>query len=192
MSPRTKQQYEDIRTERRSLILNRAMELFAMEGYHNTSISKIAEGAGISKGLIYNYFESKEELIRTIIIDGLNRLGDLLDPNSDGSITKEELRLFIEDSFEMMRRDLHFWTLYFSLMTQPHVLKLVHDKLEETLLLYQSMLGKYFAKQNYEDPETEALIFGALMDGIGLNFIANPDLFPVEKIKNRLIQLYCS
>jgi len=171
--------------------MNAALELFAMEGYHNSSIHKIAVKAGISKGLMYNYFDNKKDLIRTIIIDGLDRLVDLLDPNRDGSITKEELRLFIELSFEMMRKDLHFWTLYFSLMTQPQVLNLVHDKLEETLLLYQAMLGKYFEMLNYEDPETEALIFGALMDGIGLNFIANPDLFPMEKIKNRLIQLYC-
>ncbi|TFH33099.1 MAG: TetR/AcrR family transcriptional regulator [Bacteroidia bacterium] len=191
MSPRTKQQFENIRVERKSHIMNAALELFAMEGYHNTSIHKIAVKAGISKGLMYNYFDNKEDLIRTIIIDGLDRLVDLLDPNRDGSITKEELKLFIELSFEMMRKDLHFWTLYFSLMTQPQVLNLVHDKLEETLLLYQAMLGKYFEMLNYEDPETEALIFGALMDGIGLNFIANPDLFPMEKIKNRLIQLYC-
>lgn len=191
MSPRTKQQFENIRVERKSHIMNAALELFAMEGYHNTSIHKIAVKAGISKGLMYNYFDNKEDLIRTIIIDGLDRLVYLLDPNRDGSITKEELKLFIELSFEMMRKDLHFWTLYFSLMTQPQVLNLVHDKLEETLLLYQAMLGKYFEMLNYEDPETEALIFGALMDGIGLNFIANPDLFPMEKIKNRLIQLYC-
>lgn len=191
MSPRTKQQFENIRVERKSHIMNAALELFAMEGYHNSSIHKIAVKAGISKGLMYNYFDNKKDLIRTIIIDGLDRLVDLLDPNRDGSITKEELRLFIELSFEMMRKDLHFWTLYFSLMTQPQVLNLVHDKLEETLLLYQAMLGKYFEMLNYEDPETEALIFGALMDGIGLNFIANPDLFPMEKIKNRLIQLYC-
>jgi len=109
-----------------------------------------------------------------------------------GYYSNYQVKLFIENSFDMMRKDLHFWALYFSLMTQPQVLKLVHDKLEETLLLYQSMLGKYFEMLEYEDPETEALIFGALMDGIGLNFIANPDLFPIEKIKNRLIQQYCS
>ena len=64
MSPRTKQQFEDIREEKRSLIMKVALELFAEEGYHNTSISKIASRAGISKGLLYNYFDSKEDLIK--------------------------------------------------------------------------------------------------------------------------------
>ncbi|MEZ5000261.1 MAG: TetR/AcrR family transcriptional regulator [Bacteroidales bacterium] len=191
MSPRTKQQFRDIREEKRSLILGVSLELFAEEGYHNASISKIAERAGISKGLIYNYFESKEDLIRTIIIDGLDRLGVLLDPNRDGVITRGEMRLFIEQSFEMMGNDIHFWTLYFSLMTQSQVLRLVSEKLEETLLLYQGMLGRYFRMLGSEDPETGALIFGVLMDGIGLNFIMNPEFFPIEKVKARLIQLYC-
>ena len=141
MSPRTKQQFMSIREEKRSLILGVALELFAEEGYHNASISMIAERAGISKGLMYNYFESKEDLIRTIIIEGLDRLGALLDPNRDGTITREEMRLFIEQSFEMMGNDTHFWTLYFSLMTQSQVLKLVSEKLEETLLFTSGCLG---------------------------------------------------
>lgn len=191
MSPRTKKQYAEIREGKRSLILNVALEQFAKEGYHNASISNIAKSAGISKGLIYNYFESKEELIRTIIIDGLERIGALMDPDRDGVITKEEMRSFIELAFEMMSRDNHFWTLYYSLLTQSQVLNLVREKLEATFMLYQDMLSRYFRMLGHEDPDTDAIIFGSLMDGIGLNFIANPGIFPVEKVKNRLIQLYC-
>lgn len=191
MSPRTKKQFAEIREGKRSLILNVALEQFAKEGYHNASISKIAKSAGISKGLIYNYFESKEELIRTIIIDGLERIGALMDPDRDGVITKEEMRSFIELAFEMMSRDNHFWTLYYSLLTQSQVLNLVREKLEATFMLYQDMLSRYFRMLGHEDPETDAIIFGSLMDGIGLNFIANQGIFPIEKVKNRLIQLYC-
>jgi len=54
MTPRTEQQYEEIRKSKKKLILDTALELFATEGYYPTSISKIAERARISKGLIYN------------------------------------------------------------------------------------------------------------------------------------------
>ncbi|HRW21852.1 MAG TPA: helix-turn-helix domain-containing protein, partial [Bacteroidales bacterium] len=63
MSPRTPEQFEEIRLSKHKLILDTAMKLFASSGYHNTSISKIAKEAGISKGLIYNYFDSKEDLL---------------------------------------------------------------------------------------------------------------------------------
>lgn len=43
-------------------ILQAALALFAEKGFHTTSVSQIAEAAGVSKGLTYNYFESKEKL----------------------------------------------------------------------------------------------------------------------------------
>ena len=60
MSPRTPQQFEEIREEKMTLIMDIALEHFANEGYHTTTINHIARHAGISKGLMYNYFESKE------------------------------------------------------------------------------------------------------------------------------------
>ena len=59
--PRTPEQFEKIREEKRNHIMEVALECFANEGYHSTSISKIAKSAGISKGLIYNYFELNED-----------------------------------------------------------------------------------------------------------------------------------
>ena len=84
MSPRTEKQYEQIREQKRALILETALRLFADEGFHSTSISKIAKGAGISKGLMYNYFGSKEELLKDIVISGISNLTDTFDPNKDG------------------------------------------------------------------------------------------------------------
>ncbi|HET6559885.1 MAG TPA: TetR/AcrR family transcriptional regulator, partial [Prolixibacteraceae bacterium] len=65
--PRTTVQFEAIREEKRKLILETALELFAENGYHGTSISHITKKAGISKGLLYNYFVSKEDVLKNII-----------------------------------------------------------------------------------------------------------------------------
>ncbi len=169
-----------------------ALELFAEEGFHSASISKIASKAGISKGLMYNYFDSKEELIKEIIEEGLDKLFAMLDPNKDGLVTKEEMKDFIEMMFDIMKANTKYWTLYFSLMLQPSVLKLVQDKVEKIYSTYIPMLSKYFESLGHEDPLTDAFIFGALLDGVAFSFIANAEHYPYEKIKNRLIQLYCS
>ncbi len=63
MSPRTQEQFEEMRESRRQQIMDAALELFAQEGYSHCSISQLAGHAGISKGLMYNYFESKEALL---------------------------------------------------------------------------------------------------------------------------------
>ena len=101
MSPRTEEQFKEIRDQKKQKILDAALEIFAEEGYYPSSISKIAKKAGISKGLIYNYFSSKEELIKIIAYDGIERLMVSFDPNHDGILTQEELIFMINESFSL-------------------------------------------------------------------------------------------
>ena len=60
MSPRTAQQFEQMRDERRDVILRAALGVFARRGFEATRIADIAEAAHMSHGLIYRYFPSKE------------------------------------------------------------------------------------------------------------------------------------
>ena len=73
MCPKTVVQNKIIRQEKKDLILRTALIVFAQEGYHASSVNKIADKANISKGLIYNYFESKEDLLRNIITNIMDR-----------------------------------------------------------------------------------------------------------------------
>lgn len=50
-------------TDKRKAILVAALRLIAENGFHGTAVSQIAEEAGVSVGIIYRYFESKDELI---------------------------------------------------------------------------------------------------------------------------------
>lgn len=44
-----------------------AFELFMKQGYENTTISNILKSAGISKGAMYHYFESKDEILDAVL-----------------------------------------------------------------------------------------------------------------------------
>ena len=84
MPPRTEKQFKEIRKDKKKIILDTSLELFAEKGIHSTSISMIAKKAGISKGLLYNYFDSKEELLKEIVFSGMNEIFNLFDPDKDG------------------------------------------------------------------------------------------------------------
>jgi hypothetical protein len=56
---------------------------------------------------------------------------------------------------------------------------------------YLKMLEEYFRSNGSEDPETDAIMLGAVLDGIGFHFMANTATFPVDKIKQKLINMYC-
>ncbi len=51
---------------KKKLILDAALEVFISKGYHNVTVSDIARRAGISKGSLYVYFRSREELFREL------------------------------------------------------------------------------------------------------------------------------
>ncbi len=190
MAPRTVEQYEQIREQKKALILEAALELFADEGFHNTSISKIAKSAGISKGLMYNYFESKEALLHEIVISGIKDLTGTFDPNNDGILTTEELEFFINQTFEILKTNTKYWKLYFAIILQPSVLKMFGTDFLNILAPIFKMLEEYFRRKGYEKPELESKLFGAILDGLSFHYIIDPANFPLEDIKKTLVNRY--
>ncbi|MBN1115576.1 MAG: TetR/AcrR family transcriptional regulator [Bacteroidales bacterium] len=190
MAPRTEQQFEIIREERKEQIMKVALELIAQDGFANVSISKIAAKAKISKGLMYNYFDSKEKMITEIMIGGFEELERVFDPNKDGILTDDELHFLIEETFRILQSNIKFWRLYFMIMFQPEVYKLIEKQLQKALKPFMNITYNYFVKRGYEDPAAEVSLFGAILDGVSLNFVMNPRIFPLEGIKSKLHSMY--
>ena len=190
MSPRTSQQLDKIRKERRKAIMDTSLEVFAEHSYESASISMIAKKVGISKGLMYNYFESKEDLLISLMMDGLDEMFNLFDPNKDGALTKEELTYFIDEIFNLMSRKRNFYKLYFALMMQPDVWKLFERKIEEIITPFMNILVDYYTKKGAKNPMLEAILIGAIFDGIGFNYVFNPDLYPLDDVKKLVIERF--
>ena len=196
MSPRTQEQFKEIRDSRKRQIMESALRLFAREGYEYCTISLLAQNTGISKGLMYNYFSSKQELLATIIEEGLNEIMNLFDPDHDGVLQSEELVDFIRKLFAAMREQQEFWTLFITLILQPGVRDHLKDKpLISYMNYFTSMLIEYFRKKGSEDPYLEMLTLSALIEGFGVLLIyANPPTqIPEEmmkKFENRIIDTY--
>ncbi len=59
--------FPDYREEAKNRIIKESVKFFSEKGYHKTKMSEIAESLGVSKGAIYQYFTSKEELFLEVI-----------------------------------------------------------------------------------------------------------------------------
>lgn len=189
MSPRTKEQFQGIREERKKQIQKAALEVFAKNGYHKASISQIAKEAKISKGLLYNYFENKEELLRQVMSDGIEYLLRSYQYQSEEKAS-DELRKMIQTSFDMMDEDHNHWRLYFSTMMQAEVQQLVMTELMETLMPVFENLARIFMELGFKEPMNEARIFGAILDGLGMNYLLDAESFPKDYCVNRLCEIY--
>lgn len=187
MSPRTSSQYEVIRQEKRKVILETALELFAEYGFHATSISTIAKKAAISKGLVYNYFESKNDVLEEIIDQGFHQVHDLLDPNKNGVLTDEEFISFLEKSLSMVQNNQRYWKLYFALMLQPVVSENLSEKYASAGEPMFRMMYEFIASKGSSDPEGDLMIISAMLEGTFLYAIAAPDIFPINQMKEKVI-----
>lgn len=72
MTPRTPTENQRIRDERREQLLAAAAQVFARKGLAATKIADVAAAAGISHGLVYHYFPSKEELFTALVEQIMN------------------------------------------------------------------------------------------------------------------------
>src|SRR5205809_7999180 len=60
--------------DKRRLILDAALGVFAERGYHGTTVPEVAEAAGVGTGSLYRYFEHKEALVNEVYRDAKLRL----------------------------------------------------------------------------------------------------------------------
>lgn len=190
MSPRTKVENEIIRERRTAHILEVSLALFARLGYESTSISRIAKEAGISKGLLYNYFSSKEELLKELVHD----LGEFEEQfrhevlNDDPRVMLENvITLFFKLLVERKEQLKLITAITFQVEKFPFVQDIVQEKMEGYLALFEHLLSQL----EIENPKEEALMLGIAFDGIATQYLIIESEYPLERIKSYLLKKYC-
>jgi AcrR family transcriptional regulator len=64
--------------DKRRLILDAAIRVFATRGFHHCRVSDVADEAGVAYGLVYHYFNSKEEILNTLFSERWQLLVDAI------------------------------------------------------------------------------------------------------------------
>jgi AcrR family transcriptional regulator len=212
MSPRTPKQYQEMREEKMTLIMDVALQHFANEVYIITTINHIARHAGISKGLMYNYFDSKEALLKAIVHRSVNEVYNYLDIDKDGFLSDEEFEFFVRKINIMLKGKKYFWQLLFQLLMQidireqflksyPESDSLIHPGHEpgdnNYPLQIVQMFTDYFNRKKermdkHYEPESDFNMFYITLTGYAIKTIYSDSDSDEnnEKIINRIIELF--
>ena len=185
--PKRPEQLGDIRKQKKQLIMDTALKLFAENGFHATSISQIAKKANISKGLTYNYFKSKDNILNEIMEQGFNEIYDNLDINHDGVLTEKEFIFFIKENFRLVRENLEYWKLFFSLLLQPKVSVTFSEKYQEKAEPIFKMFYQFIEASGSKNPEQDLMSVASMIEGAFLYVVAAPEVFPVEKMEEAVV-----
>jgi AcrR family transcriptional regulator len=76
-------------TDKRSALLQAALELFAENGFNGSPTALIAKRAGVASGTLYIYFKNKEELIRELFREVRAQIDSIALENSEGMTIRE-------------------------------------------------------------------------------------------------------
>lgn len=188
--PRTEEQNQEIREKTKGQILDSSLKLFSLKGYNGTSISDIANEANISKGLIYNYFKSKKDIIDTIHQNMFLEIGEIMGVVEEINDPIKKLQAVISAAIRYSVDNKEIMKLYLSLMLQhqpgtfeeifsPEYFKNVFEEFEAI-----------FRNIGVEKPKESAYEFAAILDGIQFHYIFMGDLYSIEEMEQHLLEKY--
>jgi AcrR family transcriptional regulator len=100
--------------ERREQILDVAVQVFARNGFHDTSMNDVAEVAGVTKPVLYQHFDSKQDLYLALLDEAGRRMLDTIRTATAGAASgREQTELGFKAYFRWVASDLDAFLLLF-------------------------------------------------------------------------------
>ncbi len=131
---------------RRAELLQVGLRLFSRQGYHATSIRKIAHAAGVTEGLIYHYFSSKEDLLKKIVENSM-KSSNVLEPEPPSNLPiREALFQIGRNYFESLHKNKDIFRL---MIAESHLFERTGDLFIPKMIYERGMkrMGAFLEKR---------------------------------------------
>jgi len=184
--PRTTEQNQEIREATRAKLLDSSMILFAENGYTHTSIRKIAAHANVSVGLLYHYFDNKEELLTAVFDHCIERINQSFMIVLDTSAPLEKINLLVQVIFSTLSSDPIFWGLFYSLRAQPPVTIILGDSFRLWTSRLRNVFIELYREAGHIDPETDAYVLYSLIEGTIQQYLLDIENYPLQAVAERI------
>lgn len=193
MCPRKREDNEKIREQTSIRLLEGALKVFAKHGYHASSMSEIAKEAGVSKGLAYHYFSSKEDLLVSIAEQRLQQYLPLFKGLNEIVDAEERLNFlinFVSDELVKKTDELRFYNALYlhadGVCAIGKAMKKYQAQFDQQFLAEKKLLRDL----GFTNPELEAIYLRSILQGISLEYMLSPKDYPLQQMLEMLISRY--
>jgi len=177
------------KTNQRDKILQSSLELFAHHGYTGTSVSMIATEANVSKSLLYNFFERKEDLLKELLAIAFQDIDASVAAYKEQSDPRKAIELHVRATCGIIKKRSHFWRMLHAIRLQegvPGVMMADYRSIvKEVTLIFKQV----FQQIGSSDPQLEALLFLSQIDGLVIMYLQD-DRTPLDHLATQLIKRY--
>lgn len=186
---------DDKKREKRAAILKAATSVFSKEGFHKARIEDIAIAAGIGKGTLYQYFNSKQDLFKDMIKDGINSFVDKLKEDMQGETECEEVfKSILESSFSFMQKNVDISKLMIAhpISVDENLVRWIYDKKSEVIDIIANVIEKYIKLKEFKPVDSHIAaheFFGMIISLMGDNVFRNKQ-YDVLEISEAAVKIY--
>ncbi len=180
--------------ENKKKILESSIRIFSEKGIHQATLADIAASAGISKGTLFYYYKSKDDLLYDILEISTNEITALIAnviQASNGQVSKET-----------------FLLVFNSLLKYDFLMKINYYIVEQALLENEMFKDKFRLKyQNWRDDiatlidklklelnvakrDARAAIMLAAIDGLSLQYLLDPAAWDMDAVCRELAEMF--
>ena len=176
-----------MREESRDRILAAALELFAHHGFAATSVRMIAERAGVAQGLLYNYFEGKDALLRAIFEQSMADVQESFEVAESDADPAARLERLVRAALEIVDRNQAFWRLSYQIRMQPEVLASLGEDVVGWTEATRAHLEALLREAGAARPEVESRVLFAAIDGAAQHYVLDPENYPVDEVCREIV-----
>jgi TetR/AcrR family transcriptional regulator, fatty acid metabolism regulator protein len=187
--------------DKRRIILDAAVRVFARQGFNGCRVSDIADEAGVAYGLVYHYFRSKDEVLDTLFLERWNVLLEAIRETDRQEISPRDklyaIASFIVDSYrhdpELMKVIIVEVTRAANTFGQTHL-----GKIREAYELIADIVAKAQDEGAFKDtitPQFAAMAFYGAIEQVLTGWIF--ELLPksdaeYEQAKDFVVETICA
>jgi TetR/AcrR family fatty acid metabolism transcriptional regulator len=186
--------------DKRRIILEAAVRVFARQGFHTCRVSDIADEAGVAYGLVYHYFSSKEEILDTLFLERWDvMLEAISEVDASPRSPREKLQAiagFIVESYrhdpELMKVIIVEVTRAANTFGRTHLAKIREAYGQIAGIVARAQAAGVFREQI--SPEFAALAFYGLIEQVLTGWIFDSDSVgedELERAKGLIVETIC-
>ena len=175
---RTQAQNEKMREERKKLIKEGAVKLFASKGFFATTITDIAKDASMAQGLVYHYYKSKDDIYLEVISNALDMMKEAVEGlKKSKQPANEKIRDAIRELFRTIQTSESFnqtVRIIISARNSTAIPEKVKAVLDEKRDIPYQVLSEIFKTGQQEgtiieeDPYTLSIVFWTFINGLAI------------------------
>ncbi|GIP40567.1 TetR family transcriptional regulator [Paenibacillus sp. J31TS4] len=188
MAEKRNERNDKLREERREQILEAALEVFARKGFVGTKASDISKYSGLSHGLTYHYFESKDEIFTELVERALKSAAAVIDYALLQPGTSADQLTWLTGI--ILSHTGGSSSYPFLLMVQAFTMESIPPKAKELVAEYEGLprirMAELVRKGQEEgsfregDPEQLAYVYLSAIQGLSFSSFAAGRSFPVD------------